>query len=54
MADDGELLDSYSRTLTQVAAALAPSVAAVQVTSGDRRSPLGSGSAVALSSTATW
>ena len=24
--DDGELLDAYSRTLTQVAAALAPSV----------------------------
>ena len=31
-SDDGELLDAYSRTLTQVAAALAPSVAAVQVT----------------------
>jgi len=51
MDDDGELLDAYSRTLTQVAAALAPSVAAVQVTSsGGRGSPLGSGSAVALSS----
>jgi len=49
-SDDGELLDAYSRTLTQVAAALAPSVAAVQVTSGGGRSPLGSGSAVALSS----
>src|SRR5580692_11103853 len=49
--DDGEVLDAYSRTLTQVAAALAPSVAAVQVTSsGARRAPLGSGSAVALSS----
>ena len=51
MGDDGELLDAYSRTLTQVAAALAPSVAAVQVTSsGGRGAPLGSGSAVALSS----
>ena len=49
-SDDGELLDAYSRTLTQVAAALAPSVAAVQVTSGGGRSPLGSGSAVAFSS----
>jgi S1-C subfamily serine protease len=50
-SDDGELLDAYSRTLTQVAAALAPSVAAVQVTSSARRgAPLGSGSAVALSS----
>jgi S1-C subfamily serine protease len=49
-SDDGELLDAYSRTLTQVAAALAPSVAAVQVTSSGGRSPLGSGSAVALSS----
>jgi S1-C subfamily serine protease len=50
-SDDGELLDAYSRTLTQVAAALAPSVAAVQVTSsGGRGAPLGSGSAVALSS----
>ncbi len=48
-SDDGELLDAYSRTLTQVAAALAPSVAAVQVTSGGGRSPLGSGSAVAFS-----
>jgi S1-C subfamily serine protease len=49
-SDDGELLDAYSRTLTQVAAALAPSVAAVQVTSsGGRGTPLGSGSAVALS-----
>ena len=48
--DDREVLDAYSRTLTQVAAALAPSVAAVQVTSsGARRAPLGSGSAVALS-----
>jgi S1-C subfamily serine protease len=50
-SDDGELLDAYSRTLTRVAAALAPSVAAVQVTSsGGRGAPLGSGSAVALSS----
>ncbi len=50
-SDDGELLDAYSRTLTKVAAELAPSVAAVQVTSsGARRAPLGSGSAVALSS----
>jgi S1-C subfamily serine protease len=50
-SDDGELLDAYSRTLTQVAAALAPSVAAVQVTSSQGRgAPLGSGSAVALSS----
>jgi S1-C subfamily serine protease len=49
-SDDGELLDAYSRTLTQVAAALAPSVAAVQVTSSGGRSALGSGSAVALSS----
>src|ERR1700686_5273862 len=50
-SDDGEALDAYSRTLTQVAAALAPSVAAVQVTSSARRgAPLGSGSAVALSS----
>jgi S1-C subfamily serine protease len=49
-SDDGELLDAYSRTLTQVAAALAPSVAAVQVSSsGGRGAPLGSGSAVALS-----
>ena len=48
-SDDGELLDAYSRTLTQVAAALAPSVAAVQVTSSERRAPLGSGSAVAFS-----
>ena len=45
------MLDAYSRTLTQVAAALAPSVAAVQVSSSGRRgAPLGSGSAVALSS----
>jgi S1-C subfamily serine protease len=50
-SDDGELLDAYSRTLTQVAAELAPSVAAVQVASSQRRgAPLGSGSAVALSS----
>jgi S1-C subfamily serine protease len=50
-SDDGEALDAYSRTLTQVAAALAPSVAAVQVTSSaGRGAPLGSGSAVALSS----
>ncbi|MFZ0178921.1 MAG: trypsin-like peptidase domain-containing protein [Candidatus Dormiibacterota bacterium] len=50
-SDDGELLDAYSRTLTQVAAELAPSVAAVQVTSSQGRgAPLGSGSAVALSS----
>jgi S1-C subfamily serine protease len=48
-SDDGEVLDAYSRTLTQVAAALAPSVAAVHVTAGGDRSPLGSGSAVALS-----
>jgi S1-C subfamily serine protease len=48
-SDDGELLDAYSRTLTQVAAALAPSVAAVQVTSSERRAALGSGSAVAFS-----
>jgi S1-C subfamily serine protease len=48
-SDDGELLDAYSRTLTQVAAALAPSVAAVQVTSSERRGSLGSGSAVAFS-----
>jgi S1-C subfamily serine protease len=48
-SDDGELLDAYSCTLTKVAAELAPSVAAVQVTSGGGRSPLGSGSAVALS-----
>jgi S1-C subfamily serine protease len=49
--DDGELLDAYSRTLTQVAAALAPSVAAVTVGSGGgRRAPAGSGSAVALTS----
>jgi S1-C subfamily serine protease len=50
-SDDGELLDAYSRTLIQVAAELAPSVAAVQVTSSQGRGrPLGSGSAVALSS----
>jgi S1-C subfamily serine protease len=50
LVDDGELLDAYSRTLTQVAAALAPSVAAVMVASGGpRRAPAGSGSAVALS-----
>ncbi len=50
-SDDSEVLDAYSRTLTRVAAALAPSVAAVQVTSsGTRGAPLGSGSAVALSS----
>ncbi len=48
--DDGELLDAYSRTLTRVAAMLAPSVAAVQVAAGGgRRGPAGSGSAVALS-----
>jgi S1-C subfamily serine protease len=47
--DDGELLDAYSRTLTQVAAALAPSVAAVNVArGGGRGAPAGSGSAVAL------
>jgi S1-C subfamily serine protease len=47
--DDGELLDAYSRTLTQVAAALAPSVAAVNVVrGGGRGAPAGSGSAVAL------
>ena len=50
-SDDGEVLDAYSRTLTRVAAELAPSVAAVQVSSSARRgAPLGSGSAVALSS----
>jgi S1-C subfamily serine protease len=50
-SDDGDLLDAYSRTLTQVAAALAPSVAAVQVApGGGRRAPAGSGSAVALTS----
>ena len=50
-SDEGELLDAYSRTLIQVAAELAPSVAAVQVTSSQGRGrPLGSGSAVALSS----
>jgi len=49
--DDGELLDAYSRTLTQVAAALALSVAAVTVApDGNRRAPAGSGSAVALTS----
>ncbi len=48
--DDREALDAYSRTLTQVAADLAPSVAAVQVTSGGGRGhSVGSGSAVALS-----
>ena len=47
--DDGELLDAYSHTLTQVAAALAPSVAAVNVArGGGRGAPAGSGSAVAL------
>jgi S1-C subfamily serine protease len=47
--DDGELLDAYSRTLTQVAARLAPSVAAVNVDrGGGRGAPAGSGSAVAL------
>ncbi|MEA2637117.1 MAG: hypothetical protein QOE18_174 [Chloroflexota bacterium] len=47
--DDGELLDAYSRTLTQVAARLAPSVAAVNVArGGGRGAPAGSGSAVAL------
>jgi S1-C subfamily serine protease len=47
--DDAELLDAYSRTLTQVAAALAPSVAAVNVArGGGRGAPAGSGSAVAL------
>jgi S1-C subfamily serine protease len=50
-SDVGEVLDAYSRTLTRVAAELAPSVAAVQVSSSARRgAPLGSGSAVALSS----
>jgi S1-C subfamily serine protease len=49
--EEGELLDAYSRTLTQVAAALAPSVAAVTVApDGNRRAPAGSGSAVALTS----
>jgi S1-C subfamily serine protease len=49
--DDREALDAYSRTLIEVAAALAPSVAAVQVApAGGRRVPAGSGSAVALSS----
>jgi S1-C subfamily serine protease len=48
---DDDLLDAYSRTLTQVAAMLAPSVAAVQVApGGGRRAPAGSGSAVALTS----
>ena len=48
--DDGVLLDAYSRTLTTVAAELAPSVAAVQVAPrGGRGAPAGSGSAVALS-----
>ena len=47
--DDGELLDAYSRTLTQVAAALAPSVAAVNVArGGGRGAPAGSGASVAL------
>ena len=46
---DDDLLDAYSRTLTQVAATLAPSVAAVLVASGGgRRASAGSGSAVAL------
>jgi S1-C subfamily serine protease len=49
--DDRELLDAYSRTLIQVAADLAPSVAAVEVSSNGGRGPSrGSGSAVALSS----
>jgi S1-C subfamily serine protease len=49
--DDSEALDAYSRTLIEVAAALAASVAAVQVApAGGRRAPAGSGSAVALSS----
>ncbi len=49
--DDSAALDAYSRTLIEVAAALAPSVAAVQVApAGGRRAPAGSGSAVALSS----
>ena len=49
--DDSEALDAYSRTLVAVAAALAPSVAAVQVApAAGRRAPAGSGSAVALSS----
>ena len=48
--DDGVLLDAYSRTLTAVAAELAPSVAAVQVgPRAGRGGPAGSGSAVALS-----
>jgi S1-C subfamily serine protease len=49
--DDGALLDSYSRTLTNVAASLAPSVAAVTVFGRGRdgsRRPAGSGSAVAV------
>jgi S1-C subfamily serine protease len=48
--DDVELLDAYSRTLTSVAARLAPAVAAVTVfgRGRGRGRPAGSGSAVAL------
>ena len=49
--DDAALLDSYSRTLTGVAASLAHSVAAVTVFGRGRdggRRPAGSGSAVAV------
>jgi S1-C subfamily serine protease len=49
--DDAELLDSYSQTLTSVAAQLSPSVATVTVFGRDRsggRRPAGTGSAVSL------
>ena len=49
--DDAELLDAYSRTLTSVAAGLAPSVAAVTVRRrgrDGRTHPAGSGSAVVV------
>jgi S1-C subfamily serine protease len=49
--DDAELLDSYSQTLTSVAAQLSPSVATVTVFGRDRRGgrrPAGTGSAVSL------
>jgi len=49
--NDGELLDSYSQTLTSVAARLSPSVATVTVFGRDRsggRRPAGTGSAVSL------
>ena len=51
-ADDQELLDAYSTTLTGVAAKLRPSVAAVTVFASGRdgrRRPAGTGSAVSLS-----